>query len=47
MEHVRITETFSAKDTLTVTTALVQDPNKFFDMIVNIVGANFLKVPFE
>lgn len=47
LEYIRITETFTAKDTLTVMPSLVSDPNKFFELLSSIVGSNIMKIPYE
>jgi len=44
---MRMTETFEPLDTLSVSAALVQDVDKFFDLCEQAVGTNFMRVPFS
>lgn len=44
---MRMTETFEPLDTLTVSTALVSDVDKFFELCETCVGTNFLRVPLS
>lgn len=47
LDLVRVTETFEIFDTLTVSPLLVQDPQKFFNLAVQITMTTFLMVPME
>ena len=45
LEHIRITQTLEELDTLTVTSDLVRDPEKFMLMCTTVGGPNFLRIP--
>lgn len=47
LNNVKFTETFDSLDTITVTTDLVKNPDKFFELGRKIAGCNFCKVPHE
>ena len=44
---VRMTDTNEPLDTLTVTTELVSDADKFFALCTECVGTNFMRVPLS
>jgi len=45
--ELRLTETFEPLDTMTVSTKLVNDGEKFFELCENCVGSNFMRVPLN
>lgn len=47
IHQIRLTETFEALDTMTVSSELVQDGDKFFELCESCVGSNFMRVPLS
>jgi len=46
-EHLRITDTVEQHDTLTVAQSFVQDPQLFYKIGLELMGSNFLKIPYD
>ena len=47
LKDILITDTFDNHDTLTVSKALVENLDYFFDLLKKIVGSNIFIVPHE
>ena len=47
MSSIKLTDTAQMHDTLTVSRTLVENPDKFYKIGLNLVGSNFLKIPYE
>jgi len=47
IDSIRLTDTVEAFDTLTITSSLVDDPNKFYQIGEKLVGTNFMKIPYK
>lgn len=47
LNHIKLTKTFDELDTLTVSEELVKDTAFFHEVTLNLVGSNFLRIPFK